>query len=141
MLSPCKLPTLDILIRMAKKEKLCRLSDKYIKECSMVAKLPNIWLKVTAKMQEEIVMEEGFVSELEKEIALNCLRRAHTLYPQEITFQDAIQVKNNLANKGKYNTGDILPNIILYTMNMKQINLYDTLNKKQRNLIIGSSQS
>ena len=80
-------------------------------------------------------------TELEKEIALNCLRRAHTLYPQEITFQDAIQVKNNLANKGKYNTGDILPNIILYTMNMKQINLYDTLNKKQRNLIIGSSQS
>jgi len=140
-LPTCKIPTLDQLILMAMKEKECRLSQKYIDDCSAVADIPNGWLQVTATMQTNIVIEMGFTSELEISIALNRLRRANILYPTEPVFKDSIQVKNNLATKGQYVYGNVLPNLEICRIDTTKIHLYNILNKKHMNLIIASSHS
>jgi len=140
-LQPCKIPTLEQLIIMAEKEKKIRLSQEYIEMCDTVADVPNGWLQVTSNMQESLAREIGFTSELENSIAVNRLRRAHILYPDEKTFQDSIQVKNNLANEGQYIVGSILPNFEICMIDTTKIHLYNILNKKKLNLLIGSSHS
>ena len=140
-LQPCKIPTLEQLIIIAEKEKKIRLSQEYIEMCDMVADVPNGWLQVTSTIQENIIREMGFTTELENSIAVNRLRRAHILYPDEPTFQNAIQVKNNLANKGKYVFGSVLPNLEIHRIDTTKIHLYNILNKKKLNLLIGSSHS
>lgn len=140
-LQSCKIPTLEQLIIMAQKEKEKRLSQEYIEMCDKVSEVPNGWLEVTSTIQENIIRDMGFTSELELSIALNRLRRAHILYPDEETFQNAIQVKNNLANKGQYILGSILPNFEICMIDTKKISIYNILNKKKLNLLIGSSHT
>ena len=69
------------------------------------------------------------------------MSQANILYPNEMIFKDSIQVKNNLANKGKYIVGSILPNMEICRIDTTKIHLYNILNKKQLNLIIASSHS
>lgn len=140
-LPTCKIPTLEELKLMAKKEKEERLSQDYIDKCSEVADIPNGWLQVTSIMQTNIVIEMGFTTELEISIALNRLRRANILYPDEMIFKDSIQVKNNYANKGKYIYGNVLPNLEICRIDTIKIHLYNILNKKHMNLLVASSHS
>jgi len=140
-LPPCKIPTLEQLIVIAQKEKEKRLSQEYIDMCDMVADVPNGWLQVTSMMQESLIRDMGFTTELEVSIALNRLRRAHILYPNEMIFKDSIQVKNNLANKGQYIVGSILSNFEICRIDTTRIHLYNILNKKKLNLLIGSSHT
>ena len=135
-----RIPTLKDLIKMAELENEMRRSDEYIEKCSAVAHIPNGWLEVTAKMQEAIVIVSGFTNEMEKEIAVNHLRRAATIYPDEPTFQDLVHVRNNLANVGKYKNNDIVPNLIIHELNGKQTRLYDTF-ANGTNLLIASSHT
>ena len=141
VLPPCKIPTKEQLISISMKENDIRTSQKYIDMCSDVADEPNGWLRITSIVQEKLVEEEGFTSELEKSIALNRLRRANILYPDEVVFKNMIQVKNNLANKGKYIYGEVLPNLEIHMIDMTKINLYSILNKSKLNLLIASSHS
>jgi len=134
-------PSLEKLKLMAIMEREQRLSEDYIKKCSDVSNIPNGWLKVTSDLQKMVAKKMGFISKLENELAVNYLRRAHHLYPEESVFQEAIQVKNNLANKGKYKNGDSIFNHTIFDIKMNQIKLHDTFTKNKRNLLVASSHS
>jgi hypothetical protein len=70
VLPPCKIPTREQLIIISMKENEIRTSQKYIDMCSDVANEPNGWLRVTSMIQEQLVEEAGFTTELEKSIEL-----------------------------------------------------------------------
>ena len=134
-------PTLEQLIAMVAKEAEFRLDMKYIEECDSVAHIPNGWLNVTEKWQKQLILSFGFMEGLEADWALNSLRRARYDYMNEPLLKIGVHIENNLANRGIYNNGDIVPNFYINDMNKDTIYLYDIFSKTQMNLLIASSHS
>ena len=141
-LHPIRIPSKDDLIVMALAEEKARKSEEYIEKCSAYAHVPNGWLfNVTAKMQLDIALKHGFQPGLEADNAVNYLRRAHVLYNDEPIFTRAVQVVNNLAKKGTFVDGDVVPNLRIHTLKKSLIRLYDILDKSKMNLVITSSHT
>ena len=139
-----KVPTqLMLTIATLKMEKQ-RKEPLYIAECSANAHIPNAWILITERLQQTIMDEicDNFdFSEEEKILALNIFRRAHTLYPSNRILQNAIHVKHNLANQGKFVVGDIVPNTPIHTIDGSAIDFYSTLSPTQRTLLFVGSHS
>ncbi len=139
-----KVPTQLMLTKATLKMEKQRKSPEYIAECTAVKHIPNAWIEVTEKLQKTImdeICDDFDFSEEEKMLALNIFRRAHTLYPTNRILQNAIHVKHNLANKGKFVEGDIVPNTPIHTIDGKVIDLYSTLSSTQTNLLLMGSHS
>src|SRR5579863_3817132 len=99
-------PTKQDLISMVLEEEQIRTSKEYQDKCSAVKDVPNGWLQVTADVQKQIVNKHGFIDEVDEIIALNHLRRARFIYPEEPIFFTPVYVRNNKANKGTLKIGD-----------------------------------
>ena len=138
-----KIPTKYQLFEMVKKEEKVRWSSWYQSECDIVKDEVNGWLTVSSQVQYQIAKDFGFDTEVESDIAVNHLRRARYLYPEEPLFQSIpVYVRNNLAKQIKYKNGDQIPNIPINSLDAsKQFNLIDILDKSKTNVIFGSSHT
>jgi hypothetical protein len=123
---------------MAILENQRRYSKEYYDECTAVQHIPNGWLNVTEKLQEDIVREFGFNTQFEISIALNTLRRAHLIWPNNETFQQSIYVKNNKAALGTLKVGDVSPNVALTNKNLEPLKLNTLLQHKYSIVFAGS---
>ena len=139
-----KVPSKELLIQMLLEEETIRFSSEYITECNKVASEPNGWLRISGEKQYEIAKKFGFTSEIEADIAVNHMRRAQYLYPEEPLFKTIpVYVRNNLAQQTKYKIQDKVPNLTIYQSNndLSPIKLYETFNPKKINLLIASSHT
>ena len=146
-------PSKDILIQMLQREEEIRFSSDYINKCTEVASEPNGWLRISADFQKQVATEFGFKSSIENDIAVNHMRRAQYIYPDEPLFKTIpVYVRNNLATKGKFSTNDVVPNIILHQLLditdhesesgiTDHISLYQTFDKTRPNVLIASSHT
>jgi hypothetical protein len=137
-----KLPTKEQLLLMLKEEEKIRFSEEYISECDNVAHETNGWLRISEEKQYEIAKKFGFSSDIESDIAVNHMRRAQYLYPEEDEFKKIpVYVRNNYAKQSNYSIGDIVPNIQIHTFDLNTINLYDTFQSNKINILIASSHT
>jgi hypothetical protein len=139
-----KTPSKDQLIKMLKMEETIRFSPEYITKCDEVADEVNGWLRISAEVQKQVAENFGFKSQIENDIAVNHMRRAQHLYPDEPLFKTiSVYVRQNLATKGKYQISDIVPNIQLHQNNNSNdsVNLYEILDPYKKNVLIASSHT
>lgn len=135
-----KIPSEEQLENMIEEEEKIRLSKEYIDACTEVKNIPNGWLKVTSKMQEDLVKRYGFDDQISCDVACNYLRRASYIYPDNPNFKKVLYVKNNKASEGKLRVGDYAPNAHLFTLDKDETNLHNLLNMNDKtNIIFGSS--
>lgn len=138
-----KIPTKYQLLEMIKKEEEIRWSSWYQSECDRVKDQVNGWLDISAQVQYQIAKDFSFDTEVESDIAVNHLRRARYLYPEEPLFQSVpVYVRNNLAKQIKYKNYDQIPNVPINSLDgIDQLNLIDILDKSKTNVIFGSSHT
>lgn len=138
-----KIPTKNQLLEMVKKEEEIRWSSWYQSECDRVKDQVNRWLEISAQVQFQIAKDFGFDTEVESDIAVNHLRRARYLYPDEPLFESIpVYVRNNLAKQIKYQNGNTIPNVSINSLDgQNQFNLVDILDKSKTNVIFGSSHT
>lgn len=138
-----RIPTKYQLLEMVKKEEEIRWSSWYQSECNRVKDQVNGWLVVSSQVQYQIAKDFGFNTEVESDIAVNHLRRARYIYPEEPLFQSIpVYVRNNLAKQIKYKNGDKIPNVLISSQDgQNQFNLFDILHKTKTNVIFGSSHT
>ena len=137
-----RVPNKDDLLNMITKEEEVRWSKWYQDQCDQVKDEVNGWLRVTEQAQYQIVKEYGFITDIEADIAVNYLRRARYLYPEEEKFKTIpVYVRNNKAKVCDFKSGDIVPDIRINQMSGDSISLYDFLNPTKLNIVIGSSHT
>ena len=138
-----RIPTKYQLLEMIKKEEEIRWSSWYQSECDRVKDQVNGWLKISAQVQYQIAKDFGFDTEVESDIAVNHLRRARYIYPDEPLFESIpVYVRNNLAKQIKYKTNQLIPNVPINSLDgQNQFNLFDILDKSKTNVIFGSSHT
>ncbi|AYV84767.1 MAG: hypothetical protein Hyperionvirus38_5 [Hyperionvirus sp.] len=126
-----KIPNEKLLEKMVLEEETIRTSKAYEDKCTAVKHIPNGWLEVTASIQKDIVIKNGFTDSMSCDVACNMLRTAHILYPKnEIFTKVPLYVRNNKANIGTLTVGDIAPEISLHDLDGKAIQLHTLLAKK-----------
>ena len=135
-----KLPDEATLTLMVQEEEIIRNSPEYAKACTAVKDTVNGWLDVTADIQHQIVQKYGFTDEISCDIAINMLRTAHHLYPDNPVMQNRIQARHNKARIGILNVGDTVPDVVLYNSDAQTVHLHDILTDRSC-LIIGGSQT
>lgn len=127
---------------MVQEEETIRMSKEYQQECTKVKNIINGWLDVSAKVQQQVAAKFGFTDEISNDIAVNMLRRARYLYPNNEIFKTVpVYVRENKANIGKFNIGDQIENIKLFDIQENQINFDNILHANRLNLIISSTLS
>jgi len=139
-----KTPSKEQLIEMLKMEETIRFSQEYIKKCDEVSDEVNGWLRISEDVQKSVARDFGFDSDIENDIAVNHMRRAQYLYPDEPLFRSIpVYVRENIAVKGKYSVSDVVPNIKIHcnTETFDPIYLYDTLDGQKKNILIASSHT
>ena len=91
------------VLLILKREEQIRFSDSYINKCSQVANIPNAWLDVTDNMQKELVKEFGFVDELSNTLAVNVIRKAKDIFPNDQEIKNSVvHFRENISQKGTY---------------------------------------
>ena len=134
-----KIPNEKELEQMIYKEEEIRNSEDYRQKCTNVKDEVNGWLRVTKEMQQQLVKDFGFNTDIECDIACNYMRRAHILYPNNEIFRTVpLQVRNNKAKQGNLLINDQVKDMLLYDLNNNQINLHNILNNKQNIILLGS---
>lgn len=137
-----KIPSEKCLEDMIIDEENIRMSEEYRNRCDNKKHIVNGWLDVTAEIQNEIVQKYGFVDDISKDIAVNMLRRARYIYPNnEIFRKTPVYVRENKARKGSYKKGDSVVDITLYDIDSCPKKFTDVIDNDKVNLIIASSNS
>lgn len=135
-----KIPTEKCLELMVQEEERIRMSKEYQEQCTKVKDIVNGWLDVSANVQKEVAKKFGFIDEVSNNIAINMLRRARYLYPDNEIFKNVpVYVRENKANQGKFNIGDQIENINLFDIQENQINFESILQPNKLNLVLVSS--
>lgn len=98
------------LEKLALEEDEIRKSQWYVDECTRVKNIPNGWMDVTSQVQKDIVSK--YYNDAISDFVIYYLRRAHHIFPENLVFQNRIQVKYNRANIGKLKKGDFVPEFI-----------------------------
>ena len=135
-------PDKDMLIKMLELEESIRMSQDYIDMCDKVKDEINGWLRISDEIQYDIAKKFGYTSQLEQDIAVNLMRGAQNIYPDEPKFKTiSVYVRNNLARQGEFNVNDVVPNITIHNEDNSPVALYDTFNKSKPNLLLCSSHT
>ena len=129
----------DILTSLLKKEEEIRNSPEYIQKCDEAKDEVNGWLRISAEYQVEIAKSFGFKNGIEVVYAVDQMRRATQIYPE--LKEISVYRRNNLANKGKFTTGNIVPNVTIHKRDLSYIKLYDTFSCETPNVLIASSHT
>lgn len=136
------IPSEKCLEDMVLEEEKIRMSQEYRNRCDIRKDIINGWLDVTAEIQNEIVCRYGFIDNISRGIAVNMLRRARYIYPNnEIFHKVPVYVRENKAKEGIYREGDAITDVSLHTINNDYVNLTQLINNNKLNLIIASSNS
>lgn len=138
-----KYPDKDTLIQMLTMEESIRMSPEYIKLCDEVKDEVNGWLRISEEIQYKIARDFGYTSTLEQDLAVNRMRRAQYLYPEEPLFKTIpVYVRNNIANVGTFVATDIVPNLMIHHIsNLEEVQLYDVFSKEKPTLLLASSHT
>lgn len=123
-----KYPNEKLLEVMIEEEETIRTSQEYKDRCTAVKDVVNGWLDVTAEIQREIVRKHGFTDKISCDVAVNHLRRASQLYPDNLKFKTVpLYVRNNKAHQGSLKEGDPVPDVGLHSLDGKEHRLHDLL--------------
>lgn len=137
-----KYPKKNDLLKMLQEEENIRMSQYYIDMCDEVKDEVNGWLRVSEEIQHEIAKKFGYISDIERNFAVNRMRRAQYIYPDEPLFKTIpVYVRNNLARRGDFSTGDLVPNILIFDEDKNHVNLFDLFRHDKTNLLFASSQT
>lgn len=135
-------PNKQDLINILKREEEIRWSEWYQKKCDELKDEPNGWIRLSEQVQYQVVKEFGFVSDMEADIAVNYMRRASQLYPDEEQFKIIpVYVRNNRAKQTKFKEKDPIPNIFIFDLNQKKIGIWSILEKNRVNVLLASSHT
>ena len=130
------------ILLMLQREEQIRFSQDYINKCSKVANIPNAWLEITDKMQKELVKEFGYFDKLSNTLAVNVLRKAMYIYPNDHEIKNSVvHFRENIAKQGTYNVGDLVKDINLHTINFHKTNLFSLLNQNKTNIMLVGSHT
>ena len=130
------------ILAILKREEEIRFSQEYITKCSEVSHIPNAWLEVTNNMQKELVKEFGYIDELSNTLAVNVIRRALHIYPDDEEIKNsAVQFRENIASKGKYKLGDTLKNISLHNLDSFKVDLFQLFDLNKPNIMLVGSHT
>jgi hypothetical protein len=135
-----KLPTEKLLEILVDEEEKVRNSEYYRNLCNDVKDIPNGWLTVTSKIQNDIV-SKYFDNPIECEIACNKLRRAQYEFPDNEKFKRPLYVRNNKASVGKFKINDELEDVVIYDMEKTAINMSSIICEDKFNLIFSGSET
>lgn len=137
-----KYPDKMTLIKMLQTEESIRMSEDYIELCDSVKDEINGWLRISEEIQYQIAKEFGYTSMIEQDLAVNRMRTAQHIYPDEPLFKTiSVYVRENLAQMGHFKISDIVPNVEIHKEDTSKIHLYDTFSKTQKNLMLCSSHT
>ena len=138
-----KTPNEKMLEKLIYDEERLRMSKEYQDQCTLVKDIPNGWLNVTKKIQEQVARDNGFDDEMSCQITCNMMRRAHLLFPNNKIFSTVpVQVRNNKANMGTMRTGSVLDqDIDLWDVSHNQCSLFHLLNDNRPTIIFTGSQT
>lgn len=129
------------LLLMLQREEEIRMSQWYIDECTKVKDEINGWLRISSEVQEKVDKEFGYTSNLENILAINLIRMASSIYPNDSRFQNtSVYVRENKAQKGKNVIGDIIPDMTIHNLDGTENNLYNLINSNY-SLIFASSHT
>lgn len=130
------------ILLMLQREEQIRFSKDYINKCSKVAHIPNAWLEITDKMQKDLVKEFGYIDKLSNTLAVNVLRKAIYIYPNDHEIKNSVvHFRENIAKQGTYNVGDLVKDINLHTINFHKTNLFSLLNQNKTNIMLVGSHT
>ena len=130
------------ILAILKREEEIRFSKEYITKCSDVSHIPNAWLEVTNNMQKELVKEFGYTDEISNTLAVNVIRRALHIYPDDEEIKNSVvQFRENIACKGKYKEGDTLKNISLHNLDSSKIDLFQIFDFNKPNIMLVGSHT
>lgn len=137
-----KYPDKETLIKMLELEESIRMSKEYVEMCNNVKDEINGWLRISEEIQYKIVKNFGYTNIIEQDLAVNRMRTAQYLYPDEPKFKTiSVYVRENLAKMGDFKVGDVVPNILIHNTNTTMTNLHNTFDKTKPNLLLCSSHT
>ena len=132
----------EIILTMLKREEEIRKSPEYITKCDLASNITNKWLEITDTMQKELVKEFGFVDILSNTLAVQILRSATLIYPDDLIIKNSVvHFRENIANKGNIKIGDDIKDISLHTLQSESINLLDILDSDKPNILLVGSHT
>jgi len=152
----CQEITRDTLVKMLKRENEMRLSKEMLEALEMEthayeeqekrcqkkntsdnqAHIP--WS--IAQCQEKLVKEFGYKTSAEISYALQTLRSARALYPNDTEIQNAaFYLKYNRAHRGELKVGDAYKDVPLMTCGQEEKNLSEIINSEKATVIISGS--
>lgn len=137
-----KYPNEKMLELMVEEEEKIRTSQWYEDKCTEVKDIPNGWLDVTEQVQRDVVMRHGFTDQISCDVAVNMLRRASILFPDNEKFKTVpLYVRNNKANAGTLVVGDTIPDIEIHDLDGKSLRLHDLVTSApgKPNILFASS--
>ena len=130
------------ILSILKREEELRFSKEYISQCNEVANIPNAWLDVTSKMQEDLVKEFGYTELVSNILAVHVIRKAQDIYPNDEEIKNSVvKFRENLANPGTFKEGDNIVDISLHNLVGSKINLFDILDSNKPNIILAGSHT
>jgi len=135
------IPKEELLLMLQEEEKQ-RFSIEYQEKCSLVKNEVNGWLGITAELQENIARQFGYIDEISNLLAVDVMRRASQIYKDDERFQNtSVYVRENKAKNCKYQIGDTIPNINIFNLQNKQLNLHNLFDETKYNIMICSSNT
>ena len=141
-ISDGKTITKEMLLEMLQLEEKARLSKPYIDECTKVKDEVNGWLRISGEIQEKIANKFGFNNPVTNLIAVDNMRRASQIYPNDPQFQEvSVYIRNNLAREGKFEVEDIVPNAVLTNLDNHTTSLHNLVDNQKHNVVIASSET
>ena len=137
-------PSREKLHNMLQMEEFIRMSSEYSDECSKVKDEVNGWLRISGEVQEKVAHKYGYMDTISNLLAVNYMRRASYLFPNDTRFtQTQVYIRNNLVKDGSLQLGDIFPKVKLANLLGEEIDSYNISksNKKSNkySVIIASS--
>jgi hypothetical protein len=135
-------PPKEKLLEMLQMEEFIRMSPEYIEECTKVKDEVNGWLRISEEVQQKVAHLYGYQDPFSNLLAVNDMRRAQYLYPNDSRFTETqVYVRNNLARWGNLVCGQKFPISPLYNLEGNVINTHSILDNDKYNVIIASSET
>mmetsp|Transcript_31840 Transcript_31840/g.36205 ORF Transcript_31840/g.36205 Transcript_31840/m.36205 type:complete len:164 (-) Transcript_31840:650-1141(-) len=134
----------DTLLKLLHEEEKRRFSKEYLERCDDTRR--DIcdeagYLRETEDLQFEVVEDAGYSPEKISRV-VDAMRTAHIRFPDDEEIRNAsVYVRENRAFEGDIVQGQTLPEITLYDLKQKAVQLRDLASESRVTVIVASSQS
>ncbi|ETO01289.1 hypothetical protein RFI_36155 [Reticulomyxa filosa] len=147
----CSAITRETLLKMLKRENEIRLgkemldcledeSSQYERTKKLGESSNEVFIPWSIEtFQKKVVHEFGYKTDTEVTYALQMLRAARTLYPNDVEIKNAaFYLKYNRARRGELRVGDIYKDVPLLTCSQQEIRLSELVDRKPTVVISGN---